>query len=350
MADTVTPNFGIPLPDLTNSLEESRLEFRAAFTLIDGQLQQIVNQQQSLDASTLGGQDLAHVLSLANATGVLPVAKVDGFDTAWDARLALALDTAPATLDTLLEIVAEVQDNESAIGTITAQLGTLQTGLTAAEGDITALQSGKLDVAAKADQPTAEAGLDDTNFMTALAVAQAIAALAGGGGSPGQVVLVHGNTPLEGTVKINGATLSRGAYPELWAFAQTSGVLAATEGGKNFWEFGPGDGSTTFSMPEVRGEFPRFWDDGRGVDSGRAIGSFQSWAIENITGSITTNNSRNNIIGASGAFSRSGIGALAGANGGGSGSSSVAFNASSVVQTANETRSRSIALLACMYF
>lgn len=47
--------------------------------------------------------------------------------------------------------------------------------------------------------------------------------------------------------------------------------------------FGPGDGSTTFDLPELRAEFPRFWDDGRGQDSGRVFGSTQADDIESHT-------------------------------------------------------------------
>ena len=43
---------------------------------------------------------------------------------------------------------------------------------------------------------------------------------------------------------------------------------------RSLW--GLGDGVTTFNLPDLRGEFPRFWDDGRGVDSGRALGSAQA--------------------------------------------------------------------------
>jgi microcystin-dependent protein len=39
---------------------------------------------------------------------------------------------------------------------------------------------------------------------------------------------------------------------------------------------GDGNGSTTFNVPELRGEFLRSWDDGRGVDAGRAFSSAQA--------------------------------------------------------------------------
>ena len=65
-----------------------------------------------------------------------------------------------------------------------------------------------------------------------------------------------------GWLKANGAAVSRTAYANLFAAIGT--------------RFGTGDGYSTFNLPDLRGEFPRFWDDGRGVDSGRVFGSVQS--------------------------------------------------------------------------
>ena len=36
--------------------------------------------------------------------------------------------------------------------------------------------------------------------------------------------------------------------------------------------FSTGDGSTTFRLPELRGEFIRCWDDARSIDKDRTIG------------------------------------------------------------------------------
>lgn len=44
--------------------------------------------------------------------------------------------------------------------------------------------------------------------------------------------------------------------------------------------FGNGDGSTTFNLPDDRGEFERGWDHGRGIDSNRSLGSAQSDSIK----------------------------------------------------------------------
>ena len=99
----------------------------------------------------------------------------------------------------------------------------------------------------------------------------------------GQLVMTTGNAALPGTTKQNGSLLNRADYPNLWAFAAASGNIEAsdatwstnrTNNGTNA-KYSPGDGSTTFRVPDVRGDFPRFWADGSTVDSGRAIGSAQ---------------------------------------------------------------------------
>lgn len=70
------------------------------------------------------------------------------------------------------------------------------------------------------------------------------------------------STAPAGWLKCNGATVSRADYAGLFA------VIGTT--------YGAGDGSTTFKLPDLRGEFLRFLDDGRGIDAGRAIGSAQA--------------------------------------------------------------------------
>lgn len=76
-------------------------------------------------------------------------------------------------------------------------------------------------------------------------------------------VLMHAkNVAPLGHLECNGAAISRTIYAELF------GVIGVT--------FGVGDGSTTFNLPDLRGEFVRGWDHGRTVDSGRVFGSAQS--------------------------------------------------------------------------
>ena len=66
----------------------------------------------------------------------------------------------------------------------------------------------------------------------------------------GAIMTFAGDTAPPRYLRLDGAQVLRTTYPGLWAFAQGSGALAATEGGKGPTEFGPGDGSTTFSLPD----------------------------------------------------------------------------------------------------
>ena len=64
-------------------------------------------------------------------------------------------------------------------------------------------------------------------------------------------------------LECNGAAVSRSTYAALFA------VIATT--------YGAGNGSTTFNLPDLRGEFVRGWDHGRGADSGRSIATSQTY-------------------------------------------------------------------------
>ncbi|WPU63776.1 phage tail protein [Peredibacter starrii] len=89
----------------------------------------------------------------------------------------------------------------------------------------------------------------------------------------GQVATYAMSTCPSGWIKANGAAVSRTTYAGLFAAVGTT--------------WGAGDGSTTFNLPDLRGEFVRGWDDGRGVDTGRAIASAQAddYKSHNHTGS-----------------------------------------------------------------
>ena len=80
---------------------------------------------------------------------------------------------------------------------------------------------------------------------------------------PGTIVtLASQNIPTSyRLLKCNGAAISRTAYAELFA------AIGIT--------YGAGDGVDTFNLPDARGEFPRYSDDGRGIDPDRIVGSKQ---------------------------------------------------------------------------
>ena len=174
-------------------------------------------------------------------------------------------------------------------------------------------------------------------------------------GFTGAVAYFPATTAPTGWVKANGALLSRTTYATLWAFAQVSGNLVsdATWASNNQGAFSTGDGSTTFRVPDLRGEFLRGWDDGRGVDSGRAIGSFQSGELASHTHTGTTDTA--------GAHSHFIVGLSGGAGAGPNTSfDPVDINRDTNIAGAHnhtfttnatggtETRPRNIALLACI--
>ena len=78
----------------------------------------------------------------------------------------------------------------------------------------------------------------------------------------GSVHLMATTTVPGGYLKCDGSAISRTTYSDLFGLIGTA--------------HGAGDGSTTFNVPDLRGEFVRGWDDGRGVDSGRNFASSQS--------------------------------------------------------------------------
>lgn len=91
------------------------------------------------------------------------------------------------------------------------------------------------------------------------------------GAAVGSVSFFAGTTVPTGWLKCNGAALSRLLYTSL--FAQ----IGYTFGGS-------GD---TFNLPDLRGEFIRGYDDGRGIDSGRTFGSFQADDLKSHTHTYT---------------------------------------------------------------
>jgi microcystin-dependent protein len=133
----------------------------------------------------------------------------------------------------------------------------------------------------------------------------------------GTIINVAMNTAPSGYLKANGAAVSRTTYAALFT------AIGST--------FGVGDGSTTFNVPDLRGEFVRGWDDSRGIDSGRVFGSAQADELKAHVHSVTSGNSSN----AQGSTPFE--------------SASTANNSYNTNSTGGaETRPRNIALLACI--
>ncbi|TXQ11940.1 phage tail protein [Escherichia coli] len=209
------------------------------------------------------------------------------------AAITALINGAPATLDTLKEIAAAINNDPKFSTTINNAL------------------SGK--------QP-----LDETlTHLSGKDVAGLLAYLGLGEGSAlpvGVPVPWPSATPPTGWLKCNGAAFSAEEYPELAKVYPTN------------------------KLPDLRGEFIRGWDDGRGVDAGRQLLSSQGDAIRNIEGFADGG------IGMSfdairGAFYDAGTRSATMANNTTAigKTDDLGFDASRVVPTANENRPRNIA-------
>ena len=150
----------------------------------------------------------------------------------------------------------------------------------------------------------------------------------------GTIITSARATAPDGFLLCSGAAISRTAYADLFSAIGTA--------------YGAGDGSSTFNIPDLRGEFIRGADNGRGVDGGRALGSTQSDAIRNITGQFAGYGDRFLINEFSGTFGHIGYASrrisVVGEDYNETSYNGANFDASRVVPTANENRPRNVAV------
>ena len=227
------------------------------------------------------------------------------------------VNNAPINLDTLDDLAASIGDDDDFIGTMNSALGgKSNNGHGHLQSSITGLVAA---LASKSDDghDHSESILTDVAFVGAV------------------LPFPFSSAPL-GFLKCNGAAISRTSYANLFAEIGT--------------DFGAGNGSSTFNLPDFRGDVIRGWDDGRGVDSGRALGSLQLDSIQNITGSLRSGSRGSFGSSNSGAFSAPYGSSLHGNGTNLSSSSSVDFDASLVVRTSDETRARNSALTLCIKY
>lgn len=137
----------------------------------------------------------------------------------------------------------------------------------------------------------------------------------------GSVILMAGNFVPTGYLKCNGAVVSSVTYSNLYA------IIGDT--------YGSGDSDPGFfKLPDLRGVFARGWDDNRGVDSGRDIGSYQGDEFEAHTHTTSAYSGGSYSIGnGSGGPQYVGIKPLVSTSSGGS-----------------ETRPKNVAMLYCIKF
>lgn len=135
----------------------------------------------------------------------------------------------------------------------------------------------------------------------------------------GAVTAFAMNAPLRGWIVANGMAYSRSVFSELFA------VIGTT--------FGAGDGSTTFNVPDLRGEFIRGFDSVGAVDPSRTFGSNQADEIKSHRHGLNT---------VSVAAGTTAVAAI--------GETNVSPNNVTKYTGGTETRPRNVALLYCIKY
>ena len=147
------------------------------------------------------------------------------------------------------------------------------TGTVDSAGDIVMGGTGalKLPNGTTAQRPTAATG--QIRFNSTTTEFEGYNGSAWGGlasGVPVGTILAHAaNTPPTGFLECNGSNISRSTYATLFSAISTT--------------FGVGDGSSTFALPDLRGQFIRGWANTGSTDASRVFGSTQTDQNKNHT-------------------------------------------------------------------
>ena len=157
------------------------------------------------------------------------------------------------------------------------------------------------------------------------------------GNRAGEICFFALSSPPTGFLAADGSAVSRTTYASLFAAIGTT--------------FGAGNGSTTFNVPDMRGRFPRAWDNGAGVDPGRTLGSVQADSFASHNHGVTDPQHTHGFTVSNGSGSTNNVlvGQLNQAPG--TNTTGPASTGISIQNTGGtETRPKNVALLACIKY
>jgi phage-related tail fiber protein len=305
-----TANFNLEKPDITRDVDEEFYQLQETLDLLDSILTTLQTAVNAKAAAT-HTHAISDVINLAS-------------------ELASKM---PASTTFKLDDLTDVSGADGAPNNyvlVKSALGWLPSSALAAlgtHGHLISEITGLVDaLAGKSAVGHAHAIVDTTGLQTALDAKANTSDLAAAVPA-GAVFSFAQNSAPTGWLKANGAAVSRTTYASLFSAIGTA--------------FGAGNGSTTFNLPDLRGEFLRGWDDGRGIDSGRVFGSAQADGMKSHTHDLNMrsdssgmnhNVSFANVPGTNSSTTTSVSTAPVGATGG------------------SETRPRNVSLLYCIKF
>lgn len=199
-----------------------------------------------------------------------------------------ALSTEITTLGALGSQLTTLAAIDTEIGTI-AGLDTEITALSALDTELTALGAitANISTVAGLDTELAALGAISADITTVAGIADDVAEIANAlAAEAGTILLWPANTAPAGYLELDGSALLISSYGDL------DTVLYCGDTNNPTAEWGyrctdAGDPTNTRStsgtyivLPDMRGEFIRGWDNGRGVDSGRSLWAYQDGDVE----------------------------------------------------------------------
>jgi microcystin-dependent protein len=193
---------------------------------------------------------------VSEVTGATPITSTGGLTPEIGIEYATEDRDGSIEIATLDEVVA---------GTDTTRAVTpayLKTTLSSPSSGVlpisTETQRGIIEIATKAE---VKAGTDDTRAITPKKLKDQMP-LFGLGVPTGAVLPFAGESAPDGYLICDGSAINRNNYANLFS------IIGCC--------YGSGNGSSTFNIPDLRGEFIRGLDGGRGVDRNRTLGEAQT--------------------------------------------------------------------------
>jgi microcystin-dependent protein len=193
------------------------------------------------------------VSGVTEVTGTLPITI-----TGTTADPVVGVSQASTSATGVVRLATQAETDAATEGNVVLTPGGLAAGIDNYLPQASEVTRGAIELATTAE---VQVGTNTTKAVTPDTLSSSLAAL-GLAIPSGSVTAFAGATAPAGYLICDGSQVSRTTYADLYA------VIADT--------YGAGDGSTTFNLPDLRGEFIRGLDGGRGADAGRVLGSFQA--------------------------------------------------------------------------